>query len=77
MRLIEGREFDNRDHIKSQPVAIINASMAKRHGEAARSAGTLAAVSPTNSRSWAWWRIRANGLRVEVPPMAYLADAAT
>ena len=73
MRLLEGREFDNRDHIKSQQVAIINASMAKRYFGEGSPIGRHFGYGEPNTFEviGVVADTRANGLRVEVPPLAY------
>jgi len=73
MRLIEGRDFDSRDDARNKKVAIINASMARRYFGGGSPIGrhfgygeptqfeVVGVVADT----------RANGLRVDVPPLAY------
>jgi predicted permease len=73
MRLLEGRDFDDRDSIKSRKVAIINASMARRYfGEGSPIGRHFGYGEPTQFEVVGVVAdTRANGLRVEVPPLAY------
>ena len=73
MRLIEGRDFDRRDDVKNKKVAIINDSMARRYfGEGSPIGRHFGYGEPmTFEVVGVVADTRANGLRVEVPPLAY------
>ncbi|HUR19669.1 MAG TPA: ABC transporter permease [Vicinamibacterales bacterium] len=73
MRLIEGRDFDSRDDVKNKKVAIINASMARRYfGEGSPIGRHFGSGEPTEFEVVGVVAdTRANGLRVDVPPLAY------
>ena len=73
MRLIEGRDFDSRDDVKNKKVAIINASMARRYfGEGSPIGRHFGYGEPTQFEVIGVVAdTRANGLRVDVPPLAY------
>jgi predicted permease len=73
IRLLEGRDFDSRDHVKNTQVAIINASMARRYfGDGSAIGRHFGYGEPmTYEVIGVVADTRVNGLRVEVPPLAY------